>query len=171
MSLRNLIGLPMLLLAGCDSAGNFRLPPVSQTSHATGLEVARAESAPVLERGASGEFDAVDVLNPSVVRGADGVLWNFYSGFDGRTWHTGAAKFVGDRWTKLGRVLSPQGCAPRSVCRLFEEAKQDQHIFRRLGRDGFSIRETFQGHPVFDHPLVPQLPPPIVIVRQLGDGT
>ncbi|HWQ55057.1 MAG TPA: hypothetical protein VN442_15325 [Bryobacteraceae bacterium] len=53
----------------------------------------------------------MDVLNPSVVR-RDGVYWNFYSGFDGRVWHTGAAvSDDGVRWTRQGRVLSPN---PRS---------------------------------------------------------
>src|SRR5260370_1533543 len=53
--------------------------------------------------------DSSDVLNPSVVR-FQGAYWNFYSEFDGRTWHTAAATSPdGLAWTKLGRVLSPQG--------------------------------------------------------------
>jgi sucrose-6-phosphate hydrolase SacC (GH32 family) len=36
--------------------------------------------------------------------------WNFYSEFDGHSWHTAAATSSdGLAWTKLGRVLSPQG--------------------------------------------------------------
>jgi predicted GH43/DUF377 family glycosyl hydrolase len=47
------------------------------------------------------------VLNPSVVL-RDGHYLNFYSGFDGRTWHTGLAESDdGTRWRKVGRVLSP----------------------------------------------------------------
>ena len=107
MSYRYLLGLPLLILAGCESTGNFRLPALAEGPRATSLEVVRVESAPVLERGAPGEFDAVDVLNPSVV-GGDGGLWNFYSGFDGKSWHTGLAEFRGDGWRKLGRVLSPE---------------------------------------------------------------
>ena len=96
------------MLAGCDSATRFRLPSVGGAA-ATTLEVVSVEAAPVLARGATGEWDSSDVLNPSVVRTADGVLWNFYSGFDGKTWHTGLAKFSsGGTWTKLGRVLSPE---------------------------------------------------------------
>jgi predicted GH43/DUF377 family glycosyl hydrolase len=42
-----------------------------------------------------------------VVR-ASGQYFNFYSGFDGRTWHTGlAVSQDGVAWTKRGRVLSP----------------------------------------------------------------
>jgi predicted GH43/DUF377 family glycosyl hydrolase len=49
----------------------------------------------------------VDALNPSVVR-ALGSFWNFYSGYDGRTWHTGfAVSEDGLQWTKRGKVLSP----------------------------------------------------------------
>jgi predicted GH43/DUF377 family glycosyl hydrolase len=49
------------------------------------------------------------VLNPSVVRFKD-AYWNLYSEFDGRAWHTAAATSAdGFAWTKLGRVLSPQG--------------------------------------------------------------
>jgi predicted GH43/DUF377 family glycosyl hydrolase len=50
----------------------------------------------------------VDALNPSVINGPDGQLLNFYSGFDGRTWHTGlATSSDGVSWTKRGKVLSP----------------------------------------------------------------
>jgi predicted GH43/DUF377 family glycosyl hydrolase len=39
-----------------------------------------------------------------------GTYWNFYSEFDGRTWHTAAATSPdGLVWSKLGRVLSPLG--------------------------------------------------------------
>jgi predicted GH43/DUF377 family glycosyl hydrolase len=49
----------------------------------------------------------VDVLNPAVVR-KDGTFYNFYSGFDGRTWSTGLAiSSDGRRWTKHGKVLAP----------------------------------------------------------------
>ncbi len=38
----------------------------------------------------------------------DGLYLNFYSGFDGRTWHTGLAQSSdGVAWRKTGRVLSP----------------------------------------------------------------
>jgi predicted GH43/DUF377 family glycosyl hydrolase len=61
----------------------------------------------VLTRGAPGTWDAVDVLNPSVVR-ARGEYVNYYSGFDGRTWRTGTATSLDGRsWTKGGQMLSP----------------------------------------------------------------
>ncbi len=67
---------------------------------------ARAE--PVMSRGGMGEWDAVDVLNPSVIRQGD-AYYNFYSGFDGRTWHTGLAVSAdGIAWHKEGEILSPQ---------------------------------------------------------------
>jgi predicted GH43/DUF377 family glycosyl hydrolase len=38
----------------------------------------------------------------------DGLLWNFYSGFDGSVWHTGLAMSKdGVHWTRRGKVLSP----------------------------------------------------------------
>jgi hypothetical protein len=61
---------------------------------------------PVLARSAG--WDGVDALNPSVIAGGDGKLLNFYSGFDGQTWHTGlATSSDGVSWTKQGKVLSP----------------------------------------------------------------
>jgi predicted GH43/DUF377 family glycosyl hydrolase len=49
----------------------------------------------------------VDALNPSVVK-REGDYYNLYSGFDGKTWHTGLATSTdGISWTKQGKVLSP----------------------------------------------------------------
>jgi predicted GH43/DUF377 family glycosyl hydrolase len=49
----------------------------------------------------------VDVLNPSVIRQGD-AYYNLFSGFDGRTWHTGLAVSAdGIAWRKEGRILSP----------------------------------------------------------------
>ncbi len=94
-----------LLLAGCGSYADFRLPPAPRAGVAPGRWESRP--APVLTRGAQGQWDSVDVLNPSVVR-RDGRYWNLYSGFDGRTWHTGlAVSDDGLTWSKQGRVLSP----------------------------------------------------------------
>jgi predicted GH43/DUF377 family glycosyl hydrolase len=64
---------------------------------------------PVLERGPEGAWDDSDVLNPSVVR-LNGTLYNFYSGFDGKTWHTGLATSEdGSVWEKFAAnpILSP----------------------------------------------------------------
>lgn len=97
-----------LVLSGCGRYADFTLP----TPDAGGPRAPftwEAEAAPVLARGAASEWDSVDVLNPSVVR-FQGAYLNFYSGFDGHTWHTGLAKSSdGVSWQKMGRVLSPQG--------------------------------------------------------------
>jgi predicted GH43/DUF377 family glycosyl hydrolase len=54
-----------------------------------------------------GDWDSVDVLNPSVVH-RDNLYYNFYSGFDGKTWHTGLALSSGGvHWRKQGRIISP----------------------------------------------------------------
>jgi predicted GH43/DUF377 family glycosyl hydrolase len=60
-----------------------------------------------MSRGAKGEWDAVDVLNPSVIRQGD-AYYNFFSGYDGKTWHTGlAVSGDGVMWRKEGKILSP----------------------------------------------------------------
>jgi len=62
---------------------------------------------PVLRRGAAGDWDAVDVLNPSVIRQGD-AYYNLFSGFDGKTWRTGLAVSAdGVSWHKEGPILSP----------------------------------------------------------------
>jgi predicted GH43/DUF377 family glycosyl hydrolase len=63
---------------------------------------------PVIARGEPGSWDALDVLNPSVVQRGE-TLYNLYSGFDGRAWHTGLATSTdGVFWQKEpGPVLSP----------------------------------------------------------------
>jgi predicted GH43/DUF377 family glycosyl hydrolase len=101
--------LPALaaLLAGCGRYADFELPPVpGPQPRAFVWDVAPQ---PVLGRGPAGAWDAGDVLNPSVVRFRDR-YWNFYSGYDGRTWRTGAAESAGGvSWVKRGAVLSPEG--------------------------------------------------------------
>jgi hypothetical protein len=92
-----------LLLSSCGGYSDFKLP-APQAAGPKAPFVWEPLPEPVLTRGAS-----VDVLNPSVVRFHD-VLWNFYSEFDGKTWHTAAATSPdGVAWTRLGRVLSPEG--------------------------------------------------------------
>jgi predicted GH43/DUF377 family glycosyl hydrolase len=64
-----------------------------------------ARANPVIARGDG--WESGDVLNPSVVRVTNGLI-NLYSGFDGRTWHTGLASSEdGHAWTRKGKVLSP----------------------------------------------------------------
>jgi predicted GH43/DUF377 family glycosyl hydrolase len=88
--------------AGCGRYAEFRLPEAG-----AGAGERRwtwtAENNPQIARG-----DQVDVLNPVVVEHA-GQYWNFYSAFDGKTWHTALATSAdGKGWTKVsGKVLSP----------------------------------------------------------------
>lgn len=67
----------------------------------------QARQEPVMTRGAQGDWDAVDVLNPSVIQ-RDKTYYNFFSGYDGRIWHTGlAVSGDGVHWQKQGDILSP----------------------------------------------------------------
>lgn len=92
-----------LLLAGCGRYADFALPAASGGDPRATFEFV-AQPGPVLGRGPG--FDSRDVLNPSVARRGD--LLNLYSGFDGRTWTTGAATSEdGLAWRKLGPVLAP----------------------------------------------------------------
>lgn len=96
--------LPLLFLSGCGRYADFTLPPAAGGD--PGLTFAfDALPGPVLTRGTG--WDAGDVLNPSVIR-QDGGLVNYYSGFDGHTWHTGrATSSDGIHWQREGRLLSP----------------------------------------------------------------
>lgn len=99
----------LLLLTACGPYADFQLPRAAGP-RSTGF-VFEPMPGPVLARGAGGEWDGADALNPSVVR-RGGEYFNFYSGFDGRTWHTGlATSGDGVSWHKLGRVLSPDARA------------------------------------------------------------
>jgi predicted GH43/DUF377 family glycosyl hydrolase len=101
--------LPALaILAACGRYADFRLPEPDRSGPAPAFRFASLKGAPVLGRGAAGEWDSVDVLNPSIVE-FQGRRWNFYSGFDGRTWRTGAAVEEPEGWRKLGPVIEPQG--------------------------------------------------------------
>ena len=91
----------LVLLAGCGRYADFALP-APETTRPRAPFTWEANPEPVIARG-----DSSDVLNPSVVR-FQGAYWNFYSEYDGQSWHTAAATSSdGLAWTKLGRVLSP----------------------------------------------------------------
>jgi Glycosyl hydrolases family 32 N-terminal domain len=94
----------LTLLAGCSRYADFTLPAEhGGDSHLT-FDL-RALPEPVLTRGNG--WESGDVLNPSVVR-ENGGLVNYYSGFDGHTWHTGRATSPdGIHWQKTGRLQSP----------------------------------------------------------------
>lgn len=97
-----------LSLCGCGSYEDFRLPVLERTP-VQGHWSWEARKEPVLARGVKGEWDSADALNPSVVRRGSS-YFNFYSGFDGKTWHTGAASSPdGIVWKKMGRTISPAG--------------------------------------------------------------
>lgn len=95
-----------LLLASCGGYGDFRLP---EQKNSREVEIGFVSSKePILVPSPKPAWDSVDVLNPSLVRTPGGYL-NLYSGYDGRTWHTGLATSPdGIVWEKKGRVLSPQ---------------------------------------------------------------
>jgi predicted GH43/DUF377 family glycosyl hydrolase len=96
-----------LALAGCSNYGEFTLPAAPAGTAPLSFRWS-PNPAPVLSPGGPGEWDHVDVLNPSVVKHGS-LYYNLYSGFDGRTWRTGLATSPdGLHWTKLGQVLSPQ---------------------------------------------------------------
>jgi len=95
-----------LLLTGCGRYADFTMPPPAGSAQNLRFTL-NARPAPVLGRGAPGAFDAHDALNPAIAR-RDGVLYNFYSGYDGATWRTGlATSRDGLDWQKQGVVLSP----------------------------------------------------------------
>ena len=92
----------LVITAGCGRYAEFTLPPAEGGRDVQWEWV--AQTTPVLSVG---DWDSQDVLNPSVVA-HDGRLFNFYSGFDGKTWHTGlATSSNGIDWQRRGLVLSP----------------------------------------------------------------
>ena len=94
-----------VLTSACAPYSEFRLPPPPDGPDIRFEWQIRPD--PVLSPGPEA-WDSVDALNPSVVR-FGGMHWNLYSGYDGRSWHTGAATSPDPfTWHKVGRVLSPQ---------------------------------------------------------------
>jgi predicted GH43/DUF377 family glycosyl hydrolase len=91
--------------SGCSHYADFSLPPPAADQTKVSSFAFKPDPAPTLSPGA---WDSVDALNPSVLF-KDGVYYNFYSGYDGKTWHTGlATSSDGVLWQKQGRILSPQ---------------------------------------------------------------
>jgi predicted GH43/DUF377 family glycosyl hydrolase len=96
--------LSLLLLGACRPSTRFALP-APQGSPQKVEFVWKEEAQPIMARG--DQWDAVDTLNPSVVKWR-GLYWNLYSGFDGKTWHTGTATSSdGMQWNHRRKVLSP----------------------------------------------------------------
>ena len=97
--------LPLtLVLAGCGRYGEFTLPPLPGPAP-TPLAIT-LQPDPVFLPATTG-WDSAEVLNPSVLL-HDRQYWNFYSGYDGKIWHTGVATSPdGAAWTRRARILSP----------------------------------------------------------------
>jgi len=94
----------IFLLSGCGRYADFTLPAAPGGNPNLTFTLEEREN-PVIARGDG--WESGDVLNPSVVRVSSGLM-NLYSGFDGRTWHTGLASSAdGLEWTRKGKVLSP----------------------------------------------------------------
>jgi len=99
------LALLVLTLDSCAPYADFNLPVLPQPAAMRFEWMPREE--PVLRPGAPGDWDSHDALNPSVVH-RENLYFNLYSGFDGKTWHTGLATSEdGLAWRKQGRVLSP----------------------------------------------------------------
>lgn len=95
----------VIAICSCGRYRDFTLPLQPGGPGVSWQWAARPD--PVLKRGSVGEWDAGDVLNPSVIQQGD-AYYNFYSGFDGKTWHTGlAVSGDGIQWHKEGKILSP----------------------------------------------------------------
>src|ERR1700730_7329696 len=96
----------LLLLSGCGHYADFTLPAPSESPQDIHYTFT-ANPTPVLSRGQPGEWDPRDALNPSILKHS-GLYYNFYSGYDGRTWRTGLATAPdGIHWQKQGPVLAP----------------------------------------------------------------
>ena len=96
----------LLFAAGCSRYADFTLPAPAGSPTAITWRW-QPHPGPALLPAAAGAWDSTDVLNPSVISHA-GTLYNFYSGFDGKTWHTGLATSKDGRtWTREGKCLSP----------------------------------------------------------------
>ena len=93
----------LLIFSSCSRYRDFKLP---QTGAGENVRWEwHARPGPVLTRG---NWDSVDALNPSVIA-HQGQLWNYYSGFDGKGWHTGLAiSQDGFSWQRMGKVLSAE---------------------------------------------------------------
>ena len=98
--------LTAILLAGCTTQyRRFDLPPPTPGPDLSSFQW-EVRPTPVIARGPEA-WDAVDALNPSVIRYAANYL-NLYSGFDGRAWRTGLAESSdGFIWRKAGALLAP----------------------------------------------------------------
>lgn len=106
--LKILAAILLFTVTACKPSKRFSLPVASGTGNAHAAFEWQERPDPVLPRGSASSWDGIDTLNPSVVRWQNR-YWNLYSGFDGKTWHTGVAwsDDGGATWTRKQRILSP----------------------------------------------------------------
>lgn len=92
-----------LSLAGCSRYSDFTLPPLAAKPAKVSWQFDVRQSSVL---GSLPGF--TDVLNPSVVSW-NGTLYNFFSAYDGKTWHTGlATSRDGLTWTVVNpKLFSP----------------------------------------------------------------
>lgn len=108
--------------SGCGGGGggdSQKAPaPITQApAPQAALSIVSIDQAPVINLGAAGAWDSVDVLNPSVIQW-NGSLNNYYSGYDGTTWRTGLATSSdsGITWKKNDKpVLDIGGWATQYI--------------------------------------------------------
>ena len=106
MRLCGAAALCWLALTGCARYSDFSLPAPLGPLREVKPEF-KIDSKPVMEPAPG--WESVDVLNPSVVSHA-GQLFNLYSAYDGKTWHTGVAQSAGSEglhWERRAKVISP----------------------------------------------------------------
>jgi predicted GH43/DUF377 family glycosyl hydrolase len=103
--MRIVLAVCLVFLTGCSRYADFTLPVLAGSPGKVTYEWT-VHPSPVIPRGS--DWDRVDALNPSVIRDSSGALLNFYSGYDGKSWHTGIASSQdGVSWQKKGKVFSP----------------------------------------------------------------
>lgn len=104
-----LVVLGFKLHRSSAASAYFTLAHATSIPSSAPLTIESVDPAPCLIRGTTGAWDSVDLLNPSVIR-FRGHLFNYYSGFDGKVWHTGVAlSDDGVNWKKYEKnpIISP----------------------------------------------------------------
>ena len=101
--MRWLVVAPLCFLAGCARYADFTLPVLPGKGQQV-IYKWNVHPAPVLLRDT--DWDRIDALNPSVIKTRE--FLNYYSGFDGKSWHTlSAVSEDGIHWQKRAKLLSP----------------------------------------------------------------
>jgi predicted GH43/DUF377 family glycosyl hydrolase len=111
--------ISFVLLTGCSTNFNsqhdvdidsqfFKLQTSTQMATIAPFKIEKQLAYPVLRRGLNKSWDSVDLLNPSVIF-SNGRYYNYYSGYNGKTWSTGVATSSdGVKWEKYNKpILQP----------------------------------------------------------------